>query len=82
MANANPGIGGKESRASSHARTTVVYGDNISEAKVVTHLVLLMLAGERRKASRVILTAQPVDPGLSTSSPYLHDLEDNEGLHP
>jgi hypothetical protein len=57
MVNANPGIGGKESRASSHAWTTVVYGDNIREAKVVTHLVLLMFAGERRKMSHTILTA-------------------------
>jgi len=48
---------GKESRASSHARTTVVCGDNISEAKVATHLVLLMFAGERRETPHIILTA-------------------------
>lgn len=58
MANENPGTtGGKESRASAHAHTTVLYGDNISEAKAVTHLVSLMFTGERRKKVHMILTA-------------------------
>lgn len=57
MANSNPRICGKESEASSHAHTMVVYGDNNSEAKVVTHLVLLMFTDERWKTTPIILTA-------------------------
>ena len=58
MANAKPGTTwDSEGRVPAHAYTTVAWGDNISEAKALTHLVSLMISGELWKKIYMTFTA-------------------------